>query len=130
MTERLNPAQLAALQARLRERYTALREEVRHELLQSEDEQYIDIAGRVHDAGDESVADLLADRNIIIVEHLVTELRALEDALLRIDSGSYGRCQDCDAVIAYPRLEAQPEATRCLNCQAKAEASEKQPPSL
>ncbi len=41
------------------------------------------------------------------------------DALNRLDSGSYGTCMDCGGKVPEGRLEAKPEAARCLTCQAK-----------
>ncbi len=41
------------------------------------------------------------------------------DALARIDEGSYGRCVACGAEVPEGRLEAKPEAARCLGCQVK-----------
>lgn len=43
------------------------------------------------------------------------------EALERIDAGTYGHCTDCGAHLAGERLEARPEAARCVACQAKAE---------
>ena len=40
-------------------------------------------------------------------------------ALGRIEDNSYGRCIDCGADIPEGRLEARPDAARCVNCQAK-----------
>ena len=40
----------------------------------------------------------------------------LQAALARIESGTYGSCDQCGEAIARARLEAIPEATRCLNC--------------
>jgi phage/conjugal plasmid C-4 type zinc finger TraR family protein len=36
--------------------------------------------------------------------------------------GAYGRCEDCGNQIAAERLEALPEATRCIGCQSAWEA--------
>lgn len=41
------------------------------------------------------------------------------DALARIDEGSYGRCVKCGDMVPEGRLEAKPEAARCLSCQVK-----------
>jgi RNA polymerase-binding transcription factor len=41
------------------------------------------------------------------------------DALHRIDDGSYGCCVDCGSPVPEGRLEAKPEAARCLACQVK-----------
>jgi len=41
------------------------------------------------------------------------------EALHRIDLGTYGTCVDCGALVPEGRLEARPEAARCVTCQAK-----------
>ncbi|HUA43067.1 MAG TPA: TraR/DksA C4-type zinc finger protein [Streptosporangiaceae bacterium] len=40
-------------------------------------------------------------------------------ALHRIDLGTYGTCVDCGGPVPEGRLEAKPEAARCLACQGK-----------
>jgi len=40
------------------------------------------------------------------------------DALQRILDGSYGICADCGITIPPARLQAKPEALRCIACQA------------
>ena len=40
-------------------------------------------------------------------------------ALGRIDENSYGRCVDCGIEIPEGRLDARPDAARCVACQAK-----------
>lgn len=44
-------------------------------------------------------------------------LRAVEEALLRIDEGTYGTCEDCGEEISVGRLNAVPFALRCVECQ-------------
>ena len=39
-------------------------------------------------------------------------------ALSRISEGSYGRCVDCGKPVPPGRLEARPDASRCVACQA------------
>ena len=43
-------------------------------------------------------------------------LNHLEDALLRIGKGEYGRCTECGKLIEKERLEAVPHAQQCLQC--------------
>ena len=43
-------------------------------------------------------------------------IRVIQAALDRIADGTYGICADCGERIAQARLEAIPEATRCVNC--------------
>jgi len=40
-------------------------------------------------------------------------------ALHRIDLGTYGTCVDCGAAVPDGRLEAKPEAARCVACQGR-----------
>ena len=40
-------------------------------------------------------------------------------ALHRIDLGTYGTCVDCAGMVPEGRLEAKPEAARCVACQGK-----------
>ena len=43
------------------------------------------------------------------------------DALHRIELGTYGTCVDCGGGVPEGRLEARPEAARCVKCQAKSD---------
>ncbi|MCW8829496.1 MAG: TraR/DksA C4-type zinc finger protein [Gammaproteobacteria bacterium] len=49
------------------------------------------------------------------------ELRRIDAALARLDSGDYGYCLECDEPIARRRLELNPAATLCIDCASKAE---------
>ena len=42
----------------------------------------------------------------------------INQALLRVSGQSYGICVSCGAEIAFARLQAEPPAARCLECQA------------
>ena len=48
-------------------------------------------------------------------------LQQVDDALLRIKSGSYGECTNCEESLERKRLEAIPWARLCLSCQEQAE---------
>lgn len=67
-----------------------------------------------------------ADQASDIVEHdsearvlrvLVHNAQQVDRALELLHGGLYGSCEDCEQEIARERLEALPEATRCLSCQ-------------
>lgn len=108
----------------LQARAKVLRNEIRMTLQKAGQEQFAALAGQVHDAGEESVADLLMDVNQAEIARDVQELREVERAQKRIEAGTYGRCTDCGEPIARARLDAAPAASRCLHCQ---EASESAP---
>lgn len=48
-------------------------------------------------------------------------LKQVDCALEKVDRGSYGHCEDCDAPIAALRLRALPFAIRCTACQESLE---------
>jgi RNA polymerase-binding protein DksA len=117
----LTPTELKRLQHALEERQAVLVAEVRDDLRRSGERQYIEIAGRVMDIGEASVADLLADLNTAMIERQVHELRDIEAAQARIHDGSYGVCIDCGGEIGVDRLKAYPTAKRCIGCQSQRE---------
>ncbi|MFA5275946.1 MAG: TraR/DksA C4-type zinc finger protein [Candidatus Omnitrophota bacterium] len=45
----------------------------------------------------------------------------LDDALKRIEEGTFGVCQDCKSLISKSRLKAVPYARTCVKCQEKRE---------
>jgi DnaK suppressor protein len=48
-------------------------------------------------------------------------LYELDDALKRIEEGTFGVCEECNTVLTKARLKALPYARLCLNCQQKRE---------
>ena len=46
----------------------------------------------------------------------VQSIRVIQAALERIADGSYGACEECGEDIGVARLQAIPEATRCVEC--------------
>ena len=48
-----------------------------------------------------------------------SQRRLVTDALVRIERGVYGVCADCGSAIPEGRLDARPEAARCVGCQGK-----------
>lgn len=98
-----------------------LRAAIHTVLLRSDDEQYAQIAGQVHDAEDEALADLLVDVNLADISREIQELRDVDAALRRIVMGTYGVCMRCGETIARERLDAYPAAKRCVSCQNEEE---------
>lgn len=101
----------------LRARLQVLGSEIREALLRADTETYGELAGRVHDAEEESLADLLTDVNLAEISREVQEVRDIDAAMRRIADRTYGSCVDCGDPIDSARLEAYPTAKRCLGCQ-------------
>ncbi len=51
-----------------------------------------------------------------LVESLKGQLSSVEKALLKIDNGSYGSCDNCGKPIPPERLEARPASVLCIDC--------------
>lgn len=72
----------------------------------------------------DSATDLSdADREEAILEVVNGQRDQVRAALHRIDLGTYGTCVDCGTTLPDERLEARPEAARCVACQAKLEGA-------
>ena len=59
------------------------------------------------------------DRITAIVDAAQRQRAEVLDALDRLEHGSYGVCIDCGRPVPEGRLEARPEAARCVSCQSK-----------
>lgn len=70
----------------------------------------------------ENDVDLLADQaeeletNAGIVDTLEERLQEVNNALARIETGTFGKCMICGKDIEALRLDANPAATTCLAC--------------
>jgi DnaK suppressor protein len=64
--------------------------------------------------------------NFILSDREREKLQSIEDALGRIEEGSYGICESCESDIAAGRLEAMPFTRLCVSCQAEREKEAKQ----
>lgn len=58
------------------------------------------------------------DRDSSLAEQERRELLAVEHALGKLMSGSFGVCEDCAEEIPHKRLLVVPEARLCANCQS------------
>ena len=56
-------------------------------------------------------------RDLALRERNEQQLAAVEDALRRLDDGTYGTCTRCGRPIAQERLDALPWAALCIDCQ-------------
>ena len=117
----LTEKQRSALLALLQENRRRLRAMIRDELLQNQQAGAASLAGEVHDAGEESVAELMSEMNTALLSRSIQELRQVEEALRRIEGDDYGVCEACGEPIPFKRLEANPITTLCLEHQAELE---------
>ena len=117
----LTQTQTKELQRRIDQRRQALLAELREDAARTREHPYAEHAGPAPDAGDESVATLIADLEQADVTRDLGEFRALEAARERIREGGYGICIDCGSDVGFERLKAFPAALRCVQCQERHE---------
>src|SRR5262249_25866639 len=63
--------------------------------------------------------------NLILTDRDRDKMLAIDDALARVEGGTYGVCEGCESDIAEARLEALPFRRLCINCQAEREKAAK-----
>ena len=71
-----------------------------------------------HDAEGATIAFERAQA-MALLEETRTQVEALDTALARVDTGSYGVCESCGQDIAPERLAARPSATLCITCASR-----------
>jgi DnaK suppressor protein len=59
-----------------------------------------------------------------LIENEQTTLELINEALSRMETGTYGLCIDCAEPIPKPRLQAIPYAKHCIKCARKLEGGE------
>ena len=78
----------------------------------------------VLDAVESAEADIQEDLEFALVQMKSETLNKINDALVRLEQGSYGNCFDCGEEIAQKRLRALPFAVRCKDCEEAREVKQ------
>jgi len=103
MSEALDYSQLLAFEQQITELLEQLQQE-EFELL----------------AGNLSEQDVeLQKQSEEVANELTAQLAACREALVRIETGKYGRCDRCNEVIELNHLMADPTVCRCVRCRRK-----------
>lgn len=118
----LSDQQMALLESELKSREALLREGVREEKADSDNERDRRMGREVQDRGDEANTDQWRETNAAMIDHNEVEIQGIHAALSRMTSGTYGLCVNCGEPIGFERLQAWPLANRCLECQSQAES--------
>lgn len=80
----------------------------------STDEPSGDIYDQASNERDRELLLLLGDRER-------EKVRSIDEALMRLDEGEYGICEDCEEEIPLGRLKVMPFARLCVKCKADLE---------
>jgi DnaK suppressor protein len=91
---------------------TAERERVTNEL------EAMGVDRASYDEGFADSGQVTAERGEMdaLVGSLRDTLSDIDEALTKLDQGTYGVCENCSRPIGEPRLEAMPAARQCISC--------------
>jgi len=119
------------------ERYADLKrilEERRREMLSAVQEKIRDVRHegsaaalqhQVLDQAESSEADIQEDIELALIQMKAETLNKIDEALARLEEGTYGYCFECGEEIAPQRLRALPFAVRCKNCEEARENAQR-----
>ena len=118
-----------------RTRYAELKrilEERRREILSEVQEKMRDVRAEgasgegqgVLDAAETSEADIQDDIEFALIQMKSETLHKIEEALARLEEGTFGYCFECGDEISERRLRALPFAVRCKDCEEAREVAE------
>ena len=107
----------AVLKTMLEERHREIQAKLRtlRETLPAE-------VAEVKDAEEQSVNDFVRDVELALIEMTSETLTQIDEAMHKLEAGTYGVCANCGTEIAEPRLKALPFATLCRACQEAQES--------
>ena len=71
----------------------------------------------VLDAAESSEADIQDEIEFALIQMKAETLNKIDEALRRLEEGSYGYCFECGEEISERRLRALPFAVRCKDCE-------------
>ncbi|MFA5362197.1 MAG: TraR/DksA C4-type zinc finger protein [Candidatus Omnitrophota bacterium] len=90
-------------------------------LNQSQKDAAGDISGYTYHMADVATDTYDREFSMGLVSNERRLIYEFDDALKKIEEGTYGICEDCKSLIAKTRLKAIPHARLCLKCQEKKE---------
>jgi DnaK suppressor protein len=77
------------------------------------------------DLGDRASAESDQTFSLRLLERGQKLTKKIEEALERIENGTFGICEVCSGEIAFRRLKARPVTTLCIDCKTEQEHQEK-----
>lgn len=101
----------------------------RNDLIEESQATIDNLRSEVRDVGDEAERASRETENSLELrtrDRYRKLLGKIDEALARVDDGSYGYCEETGEEIGLARLEARPIATMCLDAQERWELKQKQ----
>ena len=123
-TRTINTDRYAELRKILEGRRRELSSELRRQIKDVRAIGPADTAQGVVDAEEASVSDIQEDIEIALMQMKSETLNRVNEALGRLEAGSYGFCYECGEEISEASLRALPFALRCKDCEEEREQAE------
>jgi len=76
------------------------------------------------DEVDQATTDVEQSMRMRLCNRETLYLKKVDEALRRIEEGTFGLCESCEEEIGLKRLEARPTATLCVSCKEEQERKE------
>uniref|UniRef100_A0A7C3ZA33 Zinc finger DksA/TraR C4-type domain-containing protein n=1 Tax=Desulfobacca acetoxidans TaxID=60893 RepID=A0A7C3ZA33_9BACT len=118
---KITPEKLAEVKERLLEQKQRLWLEVKSRLKSNIGDGYQEMLATARYEEDQASVSLLAETHLTLLGPKRQELEAIEEALNRIELGTYGLCESCGQPIEPRRLEVMPETPFCRQCMSQKE---------
>ncbi|WP_415900806.1 TraR/DksA family transcriptional regulator [Neptuniibacter sp. QD48_11] len=115
MTAILRNAEITAFRLELNRLLIQLKAELEEEL---RDQISSTSVSEVRDIGEEVEHAVELERQFETLQRHHDEIAECQEALKRIEEGSFGECINCGEEIELTRLKANPTASRCIRCQS------------
>src|SRR6516164_1057765 len=77
-----------------------------------------------YDEIDQAQTDIEQSMRMRLRNREMLYIKKVDEALRRIEEGSFGECEECGEDIELRRLEARPTATLCVSCKEEQERKE------
>src|SRR5205085_3968114 len=112
----MNQDRYSDLKRMLEDRRREILNEVQGKIRDQRDDSTWGKLNEVLDAGESSEVDIQEDIEFALIQMKAETLTKINEALNRLDEGTYGYCSDCGGEISEQRLRALPFAVRCKDC--------------
>jgi RNA polymerase-binding transcription factor len=115
--KRLSQRELRDLLRRLELREQVLATKIAEERARIDNEALSQLEADVGDQVDQAFVKTSVEMERGLIDRYTAELEEIAAARERLASGVIGVCTDCGEPIGAARLQAQPTASRCADCQ-------------
>ena len=125
MKKKFNKKELAEFKKVVLKKKDEVLDDIKHisedTLKKSQKEASGDISGYSYHMADVATDNYDREFSLGLASNERKAVYELDDALKKIEEGTFGVCEDCKSLIAKNRLKAVPSARLCVKCQEKKE---------